>query len=60
MRGLVALCVRRRGVVALASLLALLIGIEGARRVPLDVFPEFVPVQVEVQTEAPGMTPEQV
>ena len=60
MRGLVALCVSRRGLVALASVLALLLGIEGARRVPLDVFPEFVPVQVEVQTEAPGMTPEQV
>ena len=60
MRGLVALCVSRRGLVALASVLALLLGVEGARRVPLDVFPEFVPVQVEVQTEAPGMTPEQV
>jgi len=60
MRGLVALCVSRRGLVALASLLALILGIEGARQVPLDVFPDFVPVQVEVQTEAPGMTPEQV
>ena len=27
---------------------------------PLDVFPEFVPVQVEIQTEAPGLAPEQV
>ncbi len=60
MRALVALCVSRRGLVALASLLALAFGIEGVRRMPLDVFPEFVPVQVEVQTEAPGMTPEQV
>ena len=27
---------------------------------PLDVFPDFVPVQVEIQTEAPGLSPEQV
>lgn len=60
MRRLVALCVRRRGLVALATLLAMVLGVMGARRAPLDVFPEFVPVQAEVQTEAPGMTPEQV
>lgn len=60
MRRLVALCVRRRGLVALAVLLALILGVMSASRAPLDVFPEFVPAQAEVQTEAPGMTPEQV
>src|SRR5262245_37943127 len=29
-------------------------------RVNYDVFPEFAPPQVSIQTEAPGLTPEQV
>src|ERR1700744_2741555 len=29
-------------------------------RAKLDVFPDFVPAQVEVQTDAPGLTAEQV
>jgi CzcA family heavy metal efflux pump len=46
--------------VAALSLLALLLGIYGALRAPLDVFPEFVPSTVDVQTEAPGFAPQQV
>src|SRR6201981_717875 len=60
MRSLVALCVRHHGAVAVLSLLALLLGCWGAWHSPLDVFPEFVPSQVEVQTEAPGFAPQQV
>jgi CzcA family heavy metal efflux pump len=59
-RALVAWCVRRRGAVAVLALVLLLLGTWDAGRVPLDVFPEFVPVQVEIQTEAPGLAPEQV
>jgi protein phosphatase len=44
-------------VVAVAvALLAL--GIEAMREAPLDVFPEFAPPLVEVQTEAPGLSTE--
>jgi CzcA family heavy metal efflux pump len=60
MRGLVSLCVRHFGIVTALSMLALMLGCWGVTRSPLDVFPEFVPSQVDIQTEAPGFAPEQV
>src|ERR1700704_3561680 len=60
MRGLVSLCVRHFGSVTALSVLALLLGCWGGMQAPLDVFPEFVPSQVDIQTEAPGFAPEQV
>jgi len=60
MRGLVALCVRHFGTVTALTVVALALGSWSALRSPLDVFPEFVPTQVTVQTEAPGFAPQQV
>ncbi|MGC1523679.1 MAG: efflux RND transporter permease subunit, partial [Steroidobacteraceae bacterium] len=60
MRGLVSLCVRHYGIATALSLLALILGGLGAARARLDVFPEFVPSQVDIQTEAPGFAPQQV
>jgi CzcA family heavy metal efflux pump len=60
MRGIIALCVRHYGAVTALSVLALVLGCWGARNAPLDVFPEFVPSQVDIQTEAPGFSPQQV
>jgi CzcA family heavy metal efflux pump len=60
MRALVALSVRYRGAVSALALLALVLGTWVALRSPLDVFPEFVPSQVDIQTEAPGFAPQQV
>src|SRR5277367_3188909 len=60
MRALVSLCVRRFGAVTALTLVALALGIWGALKSPLDVFPEFVPSQVDIQTEAPGFSPQQV
>jgi CzcA family heavy metal efflux pump len=60
MRALVALCVRHYGTLTALTVLALALGTWGALHSPLDVFPEFVPTQVEVQTEAPGFAPQQV
>jgi CzcA family heavy metal efflux pump len=60
MRGLVSLCVRHYGIVTALSVLALILGCLGAAHARLDVFPEFVPSQVDIQTEAPGFAPEQV
>lgn len=60
MRQLLTLCTRHHGAVAVLSLLALVLGGWGALRSPLDVFPDFVPSTVDVQTEAPGLAPAQV
>ncbi|MBZ6383512.1 efflux RND transporter permease subunit [Sphingomonas sanguinis] len=46
-------------VLALAALLVVL-GVGAGRDVPLDVFPEFAPPMVEIQTEAPGLSTEEV
>jgi CzcA family heavy metal efflux pump len=41
----------------LAAAAALLVfGTQQLRRMPIDVFPEFAPPKVEIQTEGPGMT----
>jgi len=60
MRALIALCVRRFGAVTALSVLALVLGCWGVRNAPLDVFPDFVPSEVDIQTEAPGFSPQQV
>jgi CzcA family heavy metal efflux pump len=46
-------------VLALAALLVVL-GLRATGDVPLDVFPEFAPPLVEIQTEAPGLSTEEV
>ena len=60
LKSIVTLCVRHFGAVSALSLLALILGCWGALKSPLDVFPEFVPSAVDVQTEAPGLAPQQV
>jgi CzcA family heavy metal efflux pump len=59
-RYLVSLCVRHPGVLATLTLIALLAGLWNVRTAPLDVFPDFVPSAVDIQTEAPGFTALQV
>src|ERR1700687_3854590 len=60
MRALIGLGVRHYGAIPVLTLLALVLGSWAALRSPLDVFPEFVPSQVDIQTEAPGFAPQQV
>jgi len=60
MRALVGLCVRHYGTLTALTIIALVLGGWGAMQAPLDVFPEFVPSQVDIQTEAPGFAPQQV
>lgn len=49
-----------RVLVVAAAAALLFIGINATRNAPLDVFPEFAPPLVEVQTEAPGLSTEEV
>ncbi|MFA5958043.1 efflux RND transporter permease subunit [Hyphomicrobium sp.] len=60
MNALIRWSIRYRGFVALLSIAWLVFGAFLVMRAPLDVFPEFVPPQVTIQTEAPGLAPEQV
>jgi CzcA family heavy metal efflux pump len=60
MRTLVGLCVRHYGTLTALTIIALVLGGWNAMQAPLDVFPEFVPSQVDIQTEAPGFAPQQV
>ncbi len=57
---LVAFSVRYRGVVVALALLMLGYGIYQLSAASLDIFPEFAPKQVIIQTEAQGLTAEQV
>jgi CzcA family heavy metal efflux pump len=51
-----------KGRVVVLALCALLVGygVRTTRTAPLDVFPEFAPPKVEVQTEAPGLSTDEV
>jgi CzcA family heavy metal efflux pump len=60
MSGIITLSLRHRGIVAILSIVLLIYGAALAFQSRLDVLPEFVPPQVTVQTEAPGLAPEQV
>jgi CzcA family heavy metal efflux pump len=60
MTWLVSLCVRHHFAVVAIVVILMVVGLWDARDTPLDVFPEFVPAQVSIQTEAPGLTPDQV
>jgi CzcA family heavy metal efflux pump len=52
--------IARRWLVVLASILVTLWGVVILTRMPLDVFPPFAPPEVQIQTEAPGLAPEEV
>lgn len=60
MRWLIASALRLRIVVVALTIVAIIVGFQTVREAPLDVFPEFAPPLVEVQTEAPGLSTEEV
>lgn len=56
MRALVAAALRLRIPVVALSVVLVVVGIRATRDAPFDVFPEFAPPLVEIQTEAPGLS----
>src|SRR5712691_8789095 len=59
-RGIVRFSIRFRGIAISLACALLFYGVFSLSHVPYDVFPEFAPPEVSVQTEAPGLSPEQV
>ncbi len=60
LKAIVAFSLRFRGVVAALACLAVIYGSFVAARAKLGVFPEFAPPEVVIQTEAAGLSSEQV
>src|SRR2546423_4875581 len=60
LRSLVACSIHFRGVVVALACVLLAYGIYVTINAKLDVFPNFVQPQVVIQTESPGLSPEQV
>src|SRR5256714_7069242 len=60
MRWIVGSSIHFRFLVVAIGAMMMFFGIEQLRAMPVDVFPEFAPPLVEVQTEAPGMSTSEV
>ncbi|NES03268.1 MAG: efflux RND transporter permease subunit [Okeania sp. SIO2F4] len=52
--------IAQRWIIVIAAILITVWGIFTVTQMPLDVFPEFAPPQVDIQTEATGLAPEEV
>lgn len=57
---LVEIALRMRVAILALSVLLIVVGIRLVPHMPLDVFPEFAPPYIEIQTEAPGLSSEEV
>ena len=60
MKWIIESALRLRLVVVILFGILLVAGLQVVRNTPLDVFPEFAPPYVEVQTEAPGLSTAEV
>jgi CzcA family heavy metal efflux pump len=57
---LITTALQLRVVLVAMCVLLLVVGYRALEQAPLDVFPEFAPPIIEIQTEAPGLSSEQV
>src|SRR6185503_14208389 len=60
MRALIAGVLHQRLVIVVVSLIGLAFGINAALKLSVDAFPDVTNVQVQIATEAPGKSPEEV
>ncbi|MEZ4862293.1 MAG: efflux RND transporter permease subunit [Caldilineaceae bacterium] len=60
LHAIVALSLRYRYLMAFIAVLLIVFGVAQVRALPIDVFPEFAPPQVEVQTPCLGLSAEEV
>jgi Cu/Ag efflux pump CusA len=56
MRWIVGSSLKSRGLIAVASVALMVLGIFRLRSTPVDVLPEFIPPTVTIQTELPGLS----
>lgn len=56
LKKLIYAAVNARIFVLLIALALIVFGLNSIKEAPLDVFPEFAPIKVEIQTEAPGLS----
>jgi CzcA family heavy metal efflux pump len=59
-RWIISASLRFRFLVLAASVAMIFFGVRELHRMPIDVFPEFAPPKIEIQTEGPGMTSSEV
>lgn len=52
--------IAQRWFIVISAILITLWGLFTITQMPLDVFPEFAPPQVDIHTEAPGLAPEEI
>ncbi|MCU0533048.1 MAG: efflux RND transporter permease subunit [Hydrococcus sp. Prado102] len=52
--------ISRRWLVVIGAILSTFLIFNSISQMPLDVFPSFAPPQVEIETEAPGLAPEEI
>ena len=60
LQAIVSWALKMRVLVVGLAVALMLLGIQSAHDAPLDVFPEFAPPLIEIQTEAPGLSTEEV
>src|SRR5919199_2945047 len=60
LRSIVAAALKQRLVIIVVSLCLFAFGINAARQLSVDAFPDVTNVQVQIATEAPGRSPEEV
>jgi cobalt-zinc-cadmium resistance protein CzcA len=60
LNALIGFSLKNRFVVLLAAAVLVVLGVQAAARLPLDAFPDTTPVQVQINTVAPTLAPEEV